>query len=347
MKGLVYRDAFDIEYADAPDPSPEDTRSAIVKVTACGICGSDLHIYQGHGFSDQPGYCVGHEAVGEVVETGSGVHRFKAGDKVMISAAVGCGSCPTCMAGNVTACEIRGGRCYGLNPGLQGVQADYAMVPVADFGLAKIPEGVSEEQALLLTDNLPTAWFGLKNADIQPGDTVAVVGCGPIGLMAVEGAFLMGASEVFAIDLVAERRARAEALGATAFSADEALAMVLERTRGKLADRVVECVGADAAIQLSLQLTKATGTISCIGVNQSMDFKFPMALAFIKGLTFRTGTCSVPKYWPELIPLVQAGKLRPEATITHRMALSEGAEAYRLFNAREDGALKVVLAPKG
>jgi len=345
MKGLIYRDAFNIEYAEAPAPAPEDTRSAIVKVTACGICGSDLHIYQGHGFSETPGYCVGHEAVGEVVETGSGVHRFKAGDKVMISAAVGCGECSACMGGNINRCQNNGGRCYGLGPDLQGVQAEYAMVPVADFGLAKIPDGVSEAQALMLTDNLPTAWFGLKNADIQPGDTVAVVGCGPIGLMAVEGAFLMGASRVFAIDLVAERRAMAASLGAVALNADEAKELIRAQTRGMLADRVVECVGADAAIQLSLSLARSGGTVSCIGVNQSMDFKFPMALAFVKGLTFRTGTCAVPEHWDELIALIQAGKLKPEAMISHTMALSDGAEAYRLFNAREDGVMKVVLRP--
>ncbi len=345
MKGLIYRDAFNIEYADAPEPAPEDTRSAIVKVTACGICGSDLHIYQGHGFSETPGYCVGHEAVGEIVETGSGVHRFKTGDKVMISAAVGCGACPPCMSGDISRCEQMGGRCYGLGHNLPGVQSEYAMVPVADFGLAKIPDGVSEDQALMLTDNLPTAWFGLKNAEIKPGDKVAVVGCGPIGLMAVEGAFLMGASEVFAVDLVAERRAMAEKLGATAFEAETAQQGLLQHTGGQLADRVIECVGADAAIHSALLLVKNSGTVSCIGVNQSMDFKFPMALAFIKGLTFRTGTCSVPKFWPELIPLIQAGKLKPEQTISHHLDLKDGARAYQMFNAREDGALKMVLRP--
>lgn len=345
MKGLIYRDAFDIEYADTPEPKPEDTRSAIVKVTACGICGSDLHIYQGHGFSETPGYCVGHEAVGEIIETGNAVSRFKSGDKVMISAAVGCGTCRACMSGKVNHCETRGGRCYGLNHSLQGVQAEYAMVPVADFGLAKIPDGVSEDQALMLTDNLPTAWFGLKNAEIQPGDRVAIVGCGPIGLMAVQGAFVMGASEVFAVDLVADRREMAAGFGAIAVDAGEAVELIGEQTKGRMADRVVECVGADSAIALSLKLARNAGTVSCIGVNQNMAFKFPMALAFIKGLTFRTGTCSVPEHWDELIALIQSGKLTPETTISHHMELSEGAEAYRMFDARENGAMKMVLRP--
>ncbi|MEO0881778.1 MAG: alcohol dehydrogenase catalytic domain-containing protein [Pseudomonadota bacterium] len=337
MKALIYRDAYQIEYDDAPDPKPEDTRSAIVKVTSCAICGSDLHIYQGHGFSDEPGYCVGHEAVGEVVETGSGVNRFKAGDRVMISAAVGCGSCAQCMAGDVARCETRSGRCYGLGQNLQGVQAEYAVVPVADFGLAKIPEGVTEDQALMLTDNLPTAWFGLKNAEIQPGDTVAIVGCGPIGLMAVEGAFLMGAAQVFAVDLVPERRAMAQKLGAIALSADDAADEIMAVTSGRMVNRVVECVGADAAIHLSLKLACNGGTVSCIGVNQNMNFEFPMALAFIKGLTFRTGTCSVPVFWPELVPLIQAGKLKPEAMISHQIGVERRCGGVPAFQCARGG----------
>ena len=163
--------------------------------------------------------------------------------------------------------------------------------------------------------------------------------------MAVQGAFVMGASEVFAVDLVAERRAMASKLGATAVAADEAIALIAERTGGTMADCVVECVGADAAIELSLSLARPAGTVSCIGVNQNMAFKFPMALAFIKGLTFRTGTCSVPEHWGELISLIQHGKLTPEVTISHQLKLDEGAEAYRMFNARENGAMKMVLRP--
>ena len=161
--------------------------------------------------------------------------------------------------------------------------------------------------------------------------------------MAVEGAFLFGAAQVFAIDLVAERRAMAANLGATAFDASQAKDEIAEATGERMVDRVVECVGADAAMQLALSLARPTATVSCIDVNQSMDFSFPMALAFMKSLTFRTGLCSVPAMWPDLVPLVQAGKLRPEAMISHHMNLSEGAEAYRRFNGREDGAMKMVL----
>ena len=155
----------------------------------------------------------------------------------------------------------------------------------------------------------------------------------------------MGASEVFAIDLVPERRELAAGLGAIAIDASEAVDRIVEHTKGRMADSVVECVGADSAIELSLSLARPAGTVSCIGVNQNMAFKFPMALAFIKGLTFRTGTCSVPEHWQELISLIQVGKLTPETTISHHMQLSEGAEAYRMFNARENGAMKMVLRP--
>ena len=346
MKGLIYRGARDIEYGDAPAPKPEDRRSAIIKVSACSICGSDLHIYQGHGFSDEPGFCVGHEAVGEVVETGGAVTRFKEGDHVMISAAIGCGTCSPCMAGRVVECETAGTRCFGLNHDLPGIQSEYAMVPTADFAMSIIPDGVTEDQALLLTDNLPTAWFGLKNADITPGSTVAIVGCGPIGLMAVEGALVMGAARVFAIDMVAERRELAETYGAEALDPADAKAMIAERTSGRMCDSVVECVGADPAIHLAMRLAMRKGTVSCVGVNQTMDFKFPMAVAFAKGLTFRTGTCSTQEFWGELISLIWAGKLHPERTISHHLALSEGVEAYRMFDAREDGAMKMVLRPE-
>lgn len=345
MKGLIYHGAKDIRFETAPDPAPEDLRSAVVKVEACGICGSDLHIYEGHGFTEATGFCVGHEAIGEIVDTGSAVTRFKTGDKVMISAAVGCGKCRPCLAGRVSECDFGQGRCFGINENLAGVQAEYAMVPAADITLAHIPDGVSDDQALLLTDNLPTAWYGLRRANIEPGSTVAVVGCGPIGLMAVQGAYLLGAAKVFAIDLVPERRAMAEELGAVALDAAEATEVIAQQTSGRMCESVVEAVGADPAIQLAIAVAGVAGTVSCIGVNQTRNFDFPMGLAFVKSLTFRTGLCSVPATWAELVPLVQAGKLTPERVITHRMALSEGAEAYRRFHAREEGVMKVVMSP--
>lgn len=344
MKALLYQGARDIRYEGFPDPTLADDRDAIVKMERCGICGSDLHIYQGHGFSPDLGFCVGHEAVGEVVEVGRGVQRLKSGDKVMISAAVGCGACGPCLAGELNLCANNAMQCYGLSHRLEGCQAEAIRVPAADFNCTPIPEGLTAEQALMLTDNLPTAWHGLRYAEVGPGKTVVVVGLGPIGLMAVEGAFVLGASRVFAIDRVPERRAVAESLGAQAFG-DDAIAQIAQATSGRMADCAVEAVGADETIALAMKAVGRMGVVSVIGVNQSRNFDFPMGVSFMKNLTFRIGTCSVPKWWPELIPLIQGGRLRPERYITHQMPLSQGAEAYRLFDAREAGALKMVLTP--
>jgi 2-desacetyl-2-hydroxyethyl bacteriochlorophyllide A dehydrogenase len=209
----------------------------------------------------------------------------------------------------------------------------------------KIPEGITQEQALMMTDAMATAWFGARNADIVPGASVAVVGLGPIGLMAVEAAFVMGAGLVYAIDPIAERRKLAEDLGGHALHPDTALDSVKEATSGRKLDCVVEAVGADATVDLALRLVRKRGTVSVIGVQQSRRFPFPLERAFAGGLTFRTGTCSVPEELPALVPLIRAGRLRPERYISHRMPLAQGKEAYRLFDAREDGALKMVLTP--
>jgi threonine dehydrogenase-like Zn-dependent dehydrogenase len=342
MKALLYQGPRTIRCETVDDPTPQADTDAIVRMDRCGICGSDLHIYHGEGFSPDLGFCVGHEAVGEVVEVGRGVRRLKPGDKVMLSAAVGCGSCAPCLAGETNQCATGMVQCYGLSHKLEGCQAEAIRVPFADFNAAPIPDGLSADQALLLTDNLPTAWFGLRNAGVGPGKTVVVVGLGPIGLMAVEGAFVLGAARVFAIDLVPERRAIAESLGAIALGADAA-DQIRELTGGRMADCAVEAVGSDQTIRLAIRCVGKMATVSVIGVNQSRAFEFPMNMAFVMSLTFKIGTCSVPKWWPELVPLVQGGRLKPERYITHTLPLDQGAEAYRLFDARQAGALKMVL----
>lgn len=345
MKALRYFGARDIRCETMDDPEIGDDRDAIIKVDRCAICGSDLHIYHGEGFSEDIGFCVGHEAVGEVIEVGRGVRRLKAGDKVMISAAVGCGACASCLAGNVIHCANDGAGCYGLSSKLQGCQAEAVRVPAADFNATIIPDGVTADQALMMTDSLATAWFGARNADISMGKTVAVVGLGPIGLMAVESAFVMGAARVFAIDIVPERRALAADLGAVALDAADAVDVIGDATGGRMVECVVEAVGHGRTIDLALRLAARRGTVCVIGVNQDRRFEFPMARAFAAGLTFRIGTCSVPEEWPALIPLIQSGRLRPERYISHVLPLGEGARAYEIFDARKDGALKMVLAP--
>lgn len=345
MKALRYYGARDVRYEAMDDPTPQSDRDAVVKVSACSICGSDLHIYHGHGFSEDVGFCVGHEAVGEVVEVGRAVHRLKVGDTVMLPAAVGCGACRSCLSGNVANCEFNLGACYGLSARLQGSQAEAVRVPAADMNAVPVPDGVSMDQALMMTDALATAWYGARRADIRPGSSVAVIGLGPIGLMAVESAFVMGAHVVYAIDPIAERRALAEAAGAIALHPEAALERIKEDTRGNKLECVVEVVGSDATVDLALRLVARRGTVSVIGVQQSRRYAFPLERAFAAGLTFRAGTCSVPEELPALFPLVQSGRLTPERYISHRMPLADGAEAYRLFEAREAGALKMVLMP--
>ena len=342
MKALTYHGAKDIRYESMDDPKLHDDRDVIVKVDKCAICGSDLHFYHGESFSEDVGYCIGHEAVGEVVEIGRGVRQHKVGDKVMISAAVGCGQCHSCLAGNVVNCQNNASGCYGLSAALQGCQAEAVRVPAADFNAWKIPDGVTQDQALMMTDSLATAWFGARNADIRSGSTVAVVGLGPIGLMAVESAFAMGAARVFGIDLVEHRRDMGRALGAEVMGPQESVEFIREATRGFKCDSVVEAVGHGATIELALRLVKRRGTVSVIGVNQDRRLEFPMAKAFADGLTFRIGTCSVPEEWPSLVPLIQQGRLKPEKFITHRFGLADGMEAYDLFDKRKDGAMKVI-----
>ncbi len=345
MKALRYYGARDIRHDDMADPRIEGEGDAIIRMDACSICGSDLHIYHGHGFSEDIGFCVGHEAVGEVVEVGRGVTRHRVGDKVMVSAAVGCGACRSCLSGNVLGCENNGAGCYGLSAKLQGVQAEWFRVPAVDSNAVRIPEGISRDSALMMTDAMATAWFGARQADIRPGSSVAVIGLGPIGLMAVDSAFVMGAHVVYAIDPVPERRALAAEAGAVALHPDEAIETIREATHGHKLDCVVEVVGSDATVDLALRLVRKRGTVSVIGVQQSRRYAFPLERAFAGGLTFRIGTCSVPEEWPALIPLVQSGRLRPERYISHVLPLSDGAAAYAAFEARQAGALKMVLTP--
>lgn len=342
MKALQYFGPRDIRYDSMDDPEIHAHGDAIVKVDACAICGSDLHIYHGDGFSEDTGFCVGHEAVGEIVELGREVSRLKVGDKVMISAAVGCGTCRSCISGNVVNCDISAGNCYGLSSALQGSQAEAVRVPAADYNAAIIPDGVSTDQALMMTDGLATAWFGARKANIRQGATVAVVGLGPIGLMAIESAFVMGAARVFAVDLVEERKALARQLGAETPDAGSARQIIRELTKGQMCESVIEAVGHATTIQTAISLAAKRGTVSVIGVNQDAGVDFPMGRAFNSGLDFTIGTCSVPEEWPSLIPLIQSGRLKPEQYITNRFDLSQGAEAYAAFDERQGGVLKVV-----
>lgn len=347
MKALCYADPRTIRYETVSDARLEDDDDIVVRMEACGICGSDLHIYHGQLFpgNETPCFSVGHEAIGEVMEAGKGVRRFKPGDRVMLAASVGCGACRNCLAGHVQACTSGPMRIYGIGRGLAGCQAEAIRVPAADCNAAPMPEGISVDQAIMLTDNLPTAWLGCINANIPPGDTVAVVGLGSIGLMAVESAFVFGASRVFAIDPIAERRQIAASLGAIPLEPTTALAEIQEATSGQMAHSTIEAVGLDATIKLAIGLVAKCGTVSVVGAGTSTVSDFPFRELLIRNLDFRAGLCSAQEHWESLVPLIQQGRLQPERFVTHAFALNQGEEAYRIFDARLDGALKIVMTP--
>lgn len=347
MKALCYHGAHDIRYDTVDDPVLQDENDVIVRVNLCSICGSDLHIFHGEAasFTEGFGFCVGHEAVGEVVETGTAIRNLKAGDRVMVPGSIGCGACSNCIAGNVRTCLNGQQGIFGLGASLQGSQAEAVRVPMGDANLGLIPESVSDEQALMMTDAQATAWFACKNADISDGHDVVIVGLGPIGLMCIDSAFALGAKRVFAIDPIASRRELAQGLGAMVFEPEEAYEQILEATIGFGADSVIEAVGADETIAAAIKMTRREGTVSVIGVNKNNSFPFPMGSALTRGLTFRIGATSVAATWPQLIPRIQEGKLNPAQFITNRVPLSEGLSAYHLLDSRADGVIKAVIKP--
>lgn len=344
MKALVFHGKEDVRVESVPDPTPRDTRSALVKVERAAICGSDLHLYHGD-MPVPPGVVIGHEFVGEVMEIGSEVAKVRVGDHVMVSGVIGCGRCHRCSRGEVVRCERRQTQVFGVGPELPGGQAEAVAVPGADHAIRRIPEGVNVEQAVLLTDILPTGYFGARNADIEPGETVVVIGAGPVGIMALLSAQLFGAARVLVVDRVPDRLAVVAELGGIPILADDADATLAELTNEQGPDRVIEAVGSDATILKAIEWVRPAGTVSVIGVNTNPTVPFPMVQALMKDLTFRVGLVPVPELWPALIPLVASGRLQPERVFTHRMGLSEGKEAYRRFDAREDGVLKVLLDP--
>ncbi len=346
MRALVFHGAGDVRCEALPDPTPPDTNGVIVRVERAAICGSDLHLYHGAIPTAEAGFAIGHEFVGEVAEVGSGVRRFASGDRVLVSGVIGCGACDNCIRGRVIRCERFQTRVFGNSSALPGGQAEAVAVPGADAALRAIPDEITTEQAVLLTDILPTAQFGARGADIRPGQDVAVIGLGPVGLLAVDCAQLFGPARVFAIDRVPERLAAAEARGAIPIDAgSDAVAEVRERTGGFGPDAVIEAVGADETIQAAIGLVRVGGAVSVVGVNLNPAFPFPMPLAMMKDLRFTIGICPIPELWDELIPLVQSGRLAPEYVFTHRMPLSKGPDAYEIFAERRDGVLKVLLDP--
>jgi len=345
MRATVLEGPRDIRVEDVPDPVLPGPDGVIVTVERTAICGSDLHLY--HDAPTGVGIRLGHEVIGTVAESGPHVRNFKRGDRVLVSGVIGCGVCRPCLAGQPNVCRAGKSAAFGTVPDLPGGQAEAMAVPFADLFALPIPEGVADDEAVLLTDILPTGYLGALRASIRPGSTVAVVGLGPVGIMALQCAELFGPARILAIDIVPERLARAEALGAEPIDARDApgSAQVLEATGGWGADSVIEAVGADATVLDALSCVATGGTVSIVGVNLSMELPFPMGLVFLKSLTVRTVFAPIPGTWSSLVPLVQSGRLALGGTFTHRMGLSQAAQAYELFDSRADGVLKVLLDP--
>ena len=344
MRGLVLDGPGVIRLAgDLPEPAVVEATDAVVAVTAAGLCGSDLHPFQGRE-RVRPGVVQGHEIVGEVVATGTAVTRFSPGDRVLAAFTTSCGHCTFCAAGLTSRCERGALFGYGdpddlTRPALHGGQAELVRVPLADSTLVGVPPGSSDAEAILLTDNLPTAWYAVQRADIRPGAAVAVVGLGSVGLLAVQVALGQGAGSVVAVDLVEDRRRRAAGLGATALT-PEAASDLAEHV-----DAVIEAAGSPVAQRLAFSLLRPGGTLSVIAVQTDPSFPISPIEAYDRNLTLRVGRAPVRAVLDELLPLVARGDLPipTAAVVTHSgLDLADGPEIYRRFAAREAGLVKAV-----
>lgn len=390
MRAVCWHGRHDVRVDEVADPQILNKNDAIVKVALTCICGSDLHLYNGYVPTMKKGDILGHEFVGEIVEAGSGVTRFHVGDRVIVPFPISCGACWYCKHELWSLCDNSnpnawmlehmygdtGGGIFGyshLYGGFAGGQAEYVRVPFADVGLERIPSGVPYEQVVLLTDILPTGYQAADYCNINPGDTVAVWGCGPVGLMAMMSARHLGAERVIGIDRFPDRlqAARAQCQAEVLNYEDLDVAEALQNmTGGRGPDSCIDAVGLEAvgtgfegiydsvkqALRLETdrasalrQLAKACrkgGALSIVGVYAGFIDKFPMGALFAKGLTLRCGQAHVHKYLPHLVKLVAEQQLNPSSIITHRLPLQEAPNGYKMFLNKQDACIKIVLDPQ-
>jgi alcohol dehydrogenase len=343
MKAVVLHAPGELGVDEVADPAIVEPGDAIVAVRATAICGADLFPFHGLTPGFEAGTIMGHEFAGEVVEAGSGVTSLRPGDRVINTSMISDGTCPSCRAGRVTQCAGRSLFGYsGVYPRLDGGQAELVRVPHADRALRKLPDEVSDEAAVFLADNLPTAYGAVVHAGVREGDTVVVVGCGPVGLMSILCARGL-AGRLIAVDGVPVRRELAERLGAEAVAPEDALDVVAAATGGLGADVVVEAAGSPAAIDASLRLARGRGVVSVVGAHFEPDYPLDNGLMFERELTLRFSIGDPTADGPALLERIAAGELDPVAVVTHRLPLADAVEAYRLFDTRE--ATKVVLHP--
>ena len=345
MQALIYHGPGDKQWESKSDPSIQDPTDAIVRIDTTTICGTDLHILKGDVPTVDEGRTLGHEAVGTVVETGSAVMNVREGDKVLVSCISACGRCMYCKRGMYSQCLNGGG--WILGHLVDGTQAEYVRAPFADNSLYQVPEGLSDEQVLFLADILPTGFeIGVLNGTVKPGDTVAVVGAGPVGLAAIMTAKLYGPGRIIAIDLAEARLERAREFGADETinnSSENAVERVMEVTDGLGADVVMEAVGVPATFELCTELVRPGGRVANIGVH-GQPATLHLETLWIKSITITTGLVDTSST-PTLLKLVSEGRLDPTGFATHRFELNEIMDAYDVFaDAANTNAMKVVLS---
>ena len=344
MRAVTFQAPGEVRIEEKPDPEVIAADDAVVRVEASGICGSDLHIYHGR-VPVEAGFTIGHEFVGTVLAAGPGVERVAAGDRVLGCFHIACSTCTACLRGDYHRCEH--GRTFGHGSklgDLQGAQAEQLLVPRANLTLRRVPEGMSDEVALFAGDVLGTGYHSVAHAGVQAGDTVAVLGLGPVGLCAVQAALAAGATQVFAIDSVAQRLQMAAQFGALSvhLTEEDPKRAVRAATGGRGVDVVVDAVGDPAPLAMAISLARDAGTVSGIGAYAGRG-EVPIGLAWLKGLTLRLGLANVIAHVDRVLGLIEAGRLDPAPLVTHHMKLDDAAEAYALYDNRE--ALKIVLTP--
>src|SRR3984893_5688210 len=390
MRALCWYGKEDIRLDTVPDPQILDPRDAIVKITSTAICGSDLHLYGGFMPTMEKGDVVGHEPMGEIVEVGREIRTLRPGDRVVVPFTLSCGSCFFCKKQMFSLCDTSNPNAdmareaMGQSPagllgyshmlgGFPGGQAEYLRVPYADVGPVRIPAGLRDEQVLFLSDVFPTGYMAAENAEIEPGDTVAIWGCGPVGQFAIQSAWMFGAGRVIAIDRVPERLRMAEQEGRAEtinFEDDDIYDRLMALTVGRGPDRCIDAVGTEAhargsvdamfdkvkvatyigtdrphVLREAILCCRKGGTVSIPGVYIGFRDKIRCGAAMSKGLTLKMGQTHVPRYHQLLLGKIEAGEIDPSFVVTHRLPLEEGAEAYRMFRDKKDGCIKVVLKP--
>lgn len=391
MKALRWHGKGDIRCDTVPDPEIEHPRDAIIKVTSCAICGSDLHLYNHFMPGMKKGDIVGHEFMGEVVEVGQDARgALKVGDRVVVPFTIICGECDQCRRGNFSVCERTNrnaelaATAFGhttaglfgythLTGGYPGGQAEYVRVPFADKTHIKIPDGLTDEQVLFLGDIFPTGWQAAVQCDIEPTDTVAIWGAGPVGQMAIRSAVLLGAKQVVAIDRLPERLSMARAGGAITinFEEESVIERLNELTNGKGPEKCIDSVGLESHVSMShpdtvldrakqavmlesdrphvlremIYVCRPAGVISVPGVYGGLVDKIPFGALMNKGLTIRTGQTHVNRWTDDLLRRIQEGQIDPSFVITHTVGLEQGPEMYEIFRDKKDGCIKVVIKP--